>query len=229
MVLETFVTDSLWVAQIPLRTYGLEIGTRMTVCRLSSGDLWVHSPINPDEELRPQLDLLGIVKFIIAPNRQHHFFIRDFIAAYPDALLFGSPDLPQKFRDIPFDGVLGEQPEAEWSADLDQVPIRGNIFHDEVVFFHRHSRTLIVADLCISGHPEQPPFTRFVLWLGGVYQNPGPLLDVKLAYLDKRAARSSLEKVMDWDFEQMILAHGHLINSGAKQVFERAYRFLLER
>ncbi len=50
MVLETFVNDSLWVAQIPLRTYGLEIGTRMTVCRLSSGDLWVHSPIKPDEE-----------------------------------------------------------------------------------------------------------------------------------------------------------------------------------
>ena len=228
MILEPFVTDSLWVVQIPLKTYGLEIGTRMTVCLLSSGYLWVHSPINPDEELRKQLDSLGIVKFIIAPNRQHHFFIRDFIAAYPDALLFGSTDLPQKFPDIPFDGVLGEQPEPGWSDDLDQVPIHGNIFHDEVVFFHRQSRTLIVTDLCISGHPEQPPFTRFVLWLGGVYQNPAPLLDVKLAYLDKKAARSSLKKVMDWDFERMILAHGHLINSGAKPIFERAYRFLLE-
>jgi hypothetical protein len=229
MKLETFVTDSLWVAQIPLRTYGLEIGTRMTVCRLCSGDLWVHSPINPERELQQQLDLLGRVRFIIAPNRQHHFFIRDFIAAYPDALLFGSTDLPQKFPNLPFDGVLGEQPEPGWSDDLDQVPIRGNIFHDEVVFFHRHSRTLIVTDLCISGHPEQPPFTRFVLWLGGVYQKPGPLLDVKLAYLDKRAARASLEKVMTWDFERMILAHGHLVNSGAKQVFYRAYRFLFER
>ena len=206
----------------------VQIGTRMTVCRLSSGDLWVHSPIKPDQELRQQLDSLGRVQFIIAPNRQHHFFIRDLIAAYPDALLFGSPDLPKKFPNLPFDGVLGERPEPGWSDDLDQVPIRGNIFHDEVVFFHRHSRTLIVSDLCISGHPEQPPFTRFVLWLGGVYQKPGPLLDVKLAYLDKKAARSSLEKVMDWDFEHMILAHGHIVNSGAKQVFERAYRFLLE-
>ena len=228
MVLATFVTDSLWVAQIPLRTYGLEIGTRMTVCRLSSGDLWVHSPINPEVELRQQLDSLGSVRFIIAPNRQHHFFIRDFIAAYPDALLFGSPDLPKKFRELPFDGVLGERPEPGWSADLDQVPIHGNIFHDEVVFFHRHSRTLIVTDLCISGHPEQPPLTRLVLWLGGVYQKPGPLLDVKLAYLNKRRARSSLEKVMDWDFDKMILAHGHLVLQNAKEVFYQAYRFLLE-
>ena len=228
MILEPFVTDSLWVVQIPLKTYGLEIGTRMTVCRLSNGYLWVHSPIKPDSELQKQLDSLGIVKFIIAPNRQHHFVIRDFIAAYPDALLFGSTDLPQKFPDIPFDGVLGEQPEPGWSDDLDQVPIHGNIFHDEVVFFHRQSRTLIVTDLCISGHPEQPLFTRFVLWLGGVYQKPGPLLDVKLAYLDKKAARSSLKKVMDWDFDGMILAHGHLVTSGAKPIFERAYRFLLE-
>lgn len=228
MILSTLVTDSLWVAQMPLKTYGLEIGTRMTVCRLSSGELWVHSPIKPDEELREQLDSKGRVKFIIAPNRQHHFFIRDFRAAYPEAMLFGSPDLPRKFPEIPFDGVLGEKPESGWSEELDQVPIRGNIFHDEVVFFHRHSHTLIVSDLCISGHPEQPLFTRCVLWLGGVYQKPGPLLDVKLAYLDKKAARFSLEKVMKWDFERMILAHGHLVNSGAKQVFEEAYRFLLE-
>ena len=165
---------------------------------------------------------------MVAPNRQHHFFIRDFIAIYPDALLFVSPDLPQKFRDLPFDGVLGEQPEPGWRDALDQVPIRGNIFHDEVVFFHRHSQTLIVADLCISGHPEQPPLTRFVLWLAGVYQKPGPLLDVKLAYLDRKAARKSLEKVMDWDFDQMIITHGHLVKSGAKKVFYRAYQFLLE-
>ena len=156
MVSATLVTDSLWVAQMPLRTYGLEMGTRMTVCRLSSGELWIHSPIKPDEELRQQLDSMGRVQFIIAPNRQHHFFIRDFRDAYPEALLFGSPDLPQKFPDITFDGVLGERPEPGWREELDQVPIKGNIFHDEVVFYHRQSRTLIVSDLCISGHAEQP-------------------------------------------------------------------------
>ena len=158
MELKTFASDYLWVAQMPLKIYGLEIGTRMTVCRLSSGDLWVHSPIPPEPELRQQLDSLG-----------------------------------------------------------------------EVVFFHRHSRTLIVTDLCIFGHPEQPPLTRFVLWVAGVYQKPGPLLDVKLAYLDKKAACASLEKVLEWDFEKMILAHGHLLNSDAKKVFERVYQFLLEQ
>ena len=227
MRLEAFVEETLWVAQMPLVTYGLALSTRMTVCRLKSGDLWVHSPISPHQELREQIDAKGTVRYIIAPNRQHHFFIRDFVAAYPDALLFGSPDLPKKRPDIHFDGVLGDTPEPGWIAELDQVPIRGNIFHDEVVFFHRHSRTLIVADLCISGHPEQPWLTRGVLWLAGVYEKPGPLIDVKLAYLDKKAARASLEKVMNWDFDKIVLSHGHLINSKAKKVFDQAYRFLL--
>jgi len=58
---------------MPLSTYGLEFGTRMTVCRLSSGSLWVHSPIRPNEELRQELNSLGTVRFVVAPVRQHHF------------------------------------------------------------------------------------------------------------------------------------------------------------
>jgi len=228
MKLEVFVPETLWVAEMSLSTYGLEVGTRMTVCRLSSGDLWVHSPIRPDKELRQQLDSLGTVRFVIAPVRQHHFFIRDFVSAYPEALLFGSPDLPKKLPDLHFNGVLGEVPALEWRAEIDSVPIRGNVFHDEVVFFHRQSKTLIVADLCISGHPEQPWFSRFSLWVAGVYQKPGPMIDVKLAYTDKSAARASIEKVMQWDFDKMVLSHGHLIHSNAKEVVDRAYQFLLE-
>lgn len=223
----TFVPNTLWFVEFPLNTYGLDVGTRMTICRLSSGALWVHSPIKPDESLCQQIDSLGSVRFVIAPNRQHHFFIRDFIEAYPDARLFGSPDLPKKCPDLSFDGVLGDTPEPEWMDDIDQVPIRGNFFHDEVAFFHRDSHTLIVADLCMSGHPEQPFLTRLVWWLAGIYQKPGPSIDVKLAYWNKSAARASLKKVMDWDFDKMILSHGHLIDSDAKDVFRRAYEFLL--
>lgn len=228
MELEVFVPQTLWVAQMPLRTYGLEVGTRMTVCRLSSGDLWVHSPVRPDEKILQQLKALGTVRFIVAPVRQHHFFIRDFVNAYPSALLFGSPDLPPKLPDLHFDGVLGSPNLPQWNTDIESIPIRGNLFHDEVVFFHRTSRTLIVADLCICGHPKQPPFTRLGLWLAGVYQKPGPMIDVKLAYVDKSAARASIEKVMQWDFDKMILSHGHLIESGAREVVYQAYRFLLE-
>jgi len=38
-MLTEFVPDRLWTAQVPLRFYGIEMGTRMTVCRLHSGEL----------------------------------------------------------------------------------------------------------------------------------------------------------------------------------------------
>jgi hypothetical protein len=65
------------------------------------------------------------------------------------------------------------------------------------------------------------------LWLAGIYEKPGPTIDVKLAYYNKAAARACLEKVMDWDFRQIILAHGHPIRADAKKLFEGAYKFLL--
>jgi hypothetical protein len=227
MELKAFCPETLWIAKSPLRTYGLEIGTRMTVCRLTGGDLWIHSPIAPDRDLCQQLNSLGTVRFVVAPNRHHHFFLGDFLGAYPEALLFGSPDLPSKRKDLAFEGVLGDIPDPRWSTDFDQVLMQGNLFHDEVAFFHSESRTLIVADLCMSVHPEQPLLTRLVGWIAGIYQNPSPPLDVKLAYWNKKATCASLENIRDWDFDRMILAHGHLIHSDAKQVFEQAYQFLL--
>jgi hypothetical protein len=227
-MLKEFVPETLWTAQIPLRFYGIEMGTRMTICRLHNGDLWVHSPIRPDEALRQQIDALGTVRFIVAPNKLHHLFMLDFLACYPNARVFGSPDLPSKRPDIPFDGVLGDQSEPGWAADLDQVPIRGNIYLDEVVFFHRNSRTLILADLCESGHADQPLLTQIAMRVGGVYERPGPPIDIKLLFRDKQATRSSIEKVMDWDFDRMILSHGHLVQSDAKSLFRQAYSFAIE-
>ena len=58
-----------------LRKY--DFGTRMTVVRLSDGGLFLHSPIRLDGGLRAQLDALGEVRAIVAPNRFHHLFAGD--------------------------------------------------------------------------------------------------------------------------------------------------------
>ena len=226
-MLTEFFPDRLWIAQVPLRFLGIEMGTRMTVCRLDSGELWVHSPIEPTLELRQELDALGKVSFIVAPNKLHHLFVLDFLTAYPDAKLFGSPDLPQKRPDIPFNGILGDRSEPGWASEIDQVLVRGNIYFDEVVFFHQNSRTLILTDLCESAHPDSPLSFRIMGRLTGIYDRPGPPIDMKLTFRDKQAAKASLEKVMSWDFDRIIIAHGHLINSQGKEFFRQAYKFIL--
>ena len=44
------VPDRLWVREMPLRLFGVELGTRMSIVRLSGqvGGLWLHSPVALD-------------------------------------------------------------------------------------------------------------------------------------------------------------------------------------
>lgn len=43
----------------------------MAVLRLSDGSLWVHSPVNLDDDLAAALAELGEVKHIVTPNYEH--------------------------------------------------------------------------------------------------------------------------------------------------------------
>jgi hypothetical protein len=42
--------------------------TRMTVVRLSNGDLFLHSPIKFDQALASELQRLGTIRHLVSPN-----------------------------------------------------------------------------------------------------------------------------------------------------------------
>ena len=46
----------LWTLEAPLRLYGLRIGARMTLIRLPDGGLFVHSPVEPEADVRAEID-----------------------------------------------------------------------------------------------------------------------------------------------------------------------------
>ena len=53
---------------------GLQFPVRMTVIRLADGRLWLHSPIELDDELDAELAALGEVAHLVAPNHQHFLY-----------------------------------------------------------------------------------------------------------------------------------------------------------
>ena len=222
------VPDRLWVSEMPLRLFGAELGTRMSVVRLSGegGGLWLHSPVALDGSLREGLDELGRVRFVVCPNRGHHMFAGGYFSAFPEAAVYAAPGLPEKRPDLPFHGVLADEPEQGWAKDLDQTVFRGDRVLREVVFCHRESGTLIVADLLQTDDPASPPFTRLVKRVNGIHEKPRPLLPFRLGFRDKAAARASLGRVLSWDFERIVLCHGPIVESGGKAVFREAYSFL---
>jgi len=219
--------DGVWIAEAPLRFYGIPFGTRMTVVRLADGGLLLHSPIEPTPALRAELDALGAVREVVSPNKLHHLYLPAARAAYPGARLHAPPGLRAKRPELRFDADLTDTPDPAWAGTLEQVVVRGSSVMEEVDFFHPASGTLIVADLCEHFGPWSPPLTRLVARVARMYGRPRMPPDWQLTFRDRAARRASFARLLSWDFDRVILAHGALLRSGAKRVLEREYAWAL--
>ena len=221
-----FVPGRIWIAWIPLRFFGLPMGTRMTVIKLASGGLFVHSPVPPTDEIRDLVAREGPVRFVVAPNRLHHLYLSPFLAAFPGAGLWIVKELAKKRGDLAPAGILGDAPEPGWADEIDQCLFRGSVFQEEAIFLDRPSGTLIVVDLLESVHRDDPWYYRFFGRLAGTYERPTLTRDQRLAFRDRAAARASAERILGWDFERIIMAHGKLVERDGKRVFAEAMRWL---
>jgi hypothetical protein len=217
----------LWVAERPQRFYGLEVGTRMTAMRLADGSLLLHAPVALDPALRSELDAIGRVRFAVAPNRMHHLHAGEVARAYPQARLWVAPGLERKRPDLVFVGVLGDEAPAEWKGQVDQVFFRGRPYENEVVFFHRASRTLLLCDLAFHFGSSAAAPTRFLMRLLRSYGRFGPSSLDPWLIRDRRAARESLERILAWDFDRVVVAHGDVLESGGHEALRRGYAWLL--
>jgi hypothetical protein len=221
------VDQQLWVAEVPLRYLGLSVGARMTVVRLPSGGLFVHSPVRLDPALKGEIDALGKVAALVAPNRYHHLFAGDWITAYPEAQAHCAPGLEQKRKDLAFAGVLSDDAPALWSDVIGQHAWRGAPMVSEVVFLHRPTRTLILTDTLHNLGEETKGLTRLVFRVIGGHGRLDSTWADKMVTRDRRAARASLEQILAWDFDRIVMSHGAICEAHAKDELRRAYRWLL--
>ncbi len=224
----TPVADGLWICAQPLKMLGLELGTRMTLARLTNGSLWVHSPVRPDDELVEEISQLGEVSAIVAPNRFHHLFASAFADAFPAAQVYAAPGLAKKNPGLASATVLEHEPVDAWSDCLDQCYVDGIPLLSEVAFCHRPSRTFITCDLAFNVGKEMPWLTRTMFRMMGAYNKLGPSLLERIATKDRAKARVALEEILSWDFDRVILAHGRVPEGDVKTPLAAGYGWLLK-
>src|SRR5215472_8459418 len=225
------VAPDLWLAERPFKLpyVRVDIGTRMTIIRLLQGGLLVHSPVKLDAELRRSIDALGETWAIVAPNRLHHLFIQDYIASYPEARLYAAPGLPEKRPDLRFDDILSDTPQAEWRGQVEQHLFRCAPPLNEVVFLHPATRTLILTDLAFNIPKEAAKRWPLFYWLWDV-GHFGPHRFVRLRGIrDRQAARGSVEKILSWNFDRIIVSHGEVLETDGHNHFAEAFAFLRHR
>jgi len=221
------LAEDLWVEERPQRFYGLEVGARMTVMRLADGSLLLHSPVSLDSALRRELDCLGPVRYAVAPNRFHHLYAGEVAKAYPEARLWVAPGVEHKRPDLEFAGVLADEAPEEWQDEVAQVFFRGRPFENEITFLHRPSRTLVLCDLAFNFGPRAPFGTRLFMRLVGGYGRFGPTRLDPLLIRDRAAARQSFERILAWDFDRVVVAHGEVLEAGGPAALRAGYAWLL--
>jgi hypothetical protein len=240
MTLEN-IAPGVWSARRPLRFLGLEVGTRMTVLRLADGSLALHSPIPLDVDLDGQgdlgaaIDALGSVSLLIAPNRFHHLFLEAASRRYPKARVLGVPGLEKKQPGVRFDALVDEPGDAD--RDLAWAPVRGVAAllptgvadFREVAYLHRPSGTLVVTDAAYHFGPSDPLETRIGARLIGAYGRLTPSLLERWGSRDKASVEASIKRLLEWDFDRVVPAHGAVVETGGHDAFRSGYERLLRR
>lgn len=229
--LHPLVDGQIWLCDYPVRLAGTRFPARMTVVRLRSGRLLVHSPCAITPDLARALAALGPadrpVAHLLAPGNFHALHIPSAQAAFPDAETWICPGTELRNPGLRFTGRLSDQPHPDWAGDIDQVLMQGTRLMREVAMFHRASRTLILVDL-IENFSDATPGTGGALrfwfkWVFRMWNRPVPAPEYRLGRTDRPAAARALRRILAWDFQRIVLAHGDLILADARAQAERAW------
>lgn len=226
------VHDDLWVVEGDLVSFfGFPYPTRSVIARLANGGLWVWSPVALSPDLRATVDRLGPVRHLVSPNKLHHLYLQDWKAAYPEAQLWGPQSTIKKRTDLNFRAALRDDPPPEWSPDIDQAWFRGSFAMDEIVFLHRPSATAIVADL-IQTFSDQFLTKRWGWWrflarLDGLTQEQARApLEWRLSFINRAPARLARDKMLGWNCERVIPAHGEWTRSHGTAFLAKSFEWL---
>lgn len=220
------LSDALWVHEDATSLGPTRLLLRSTFVKFANGGLWVHSPTPLSPELRSEVDALGEVTCIVAPNNGHNGWLMDWCEAYPSAGRYVAQGIPKKVPRLTNYELLEPEASTPWEADLAQTVLSGAPFFDECVFFHRATKSLILTDLVQNHSPEDQTgfgkvvFTLLLSPLGFKGICLAPPLKWGFAIKDKAAFRASIETVKQWDFERIIVTHGEIIEERPRELFE---------
>ncbi|WP_425258772.1 DUF4336 domain-containing protein [Rubrivivax sp. RP6-9] len=221
MPLLPIVAGQIWHARHPVRFGPLRLTTRMTVVRLHNGDLWIHSPIPPSDDLVASLAALGPVRHVVAPNKSHHLFFLAFLQRFPDAAGSIAPGLSAKRPDLA--GFAETTVAGPWDADLQGHFIAGLPVLNETAWFHRASGTLILADLLFSFSPANRGLMAVAARALGVHDRLAMSRTMRWAVSDRPAFRASIRPLLDLQVHRVVVAHDQVVEDQAARRLRAAF------
>jgi hypothetical protein len=226
--------EGVWVHQDALKIGPIDGTIRMTVVRLASGGLWVHSPTPLSQDLKSQIDDLGPVTDLVAPNNGHNLYYQEWILAYPHATRHVAKGIPGKLPQLTNYHTLNNDDGSSWPEDFEMEVMEGVPFFDECAFLHKPSASLILTDF-VQNHRGRE-YSGFGWVMNKLVMEPIGFKDICLApplrfgfmIKDRPALNRFVSKVLAWDFDRIIVTHGDILEEAPGQLLQDLCKHIVD-
>lgn len=198
----------------------MSLPTKSIVIRTGERVLLI-SPLPDLEKFQEAIEKFGPPTDLIAPNGFHHLGLSKAIKLYPKAKVWGVPILIEKRKDVKWDHILPD----DWtlSNELEVIPIYGMPKIQEMVFYHKESKSLIVTDLCFN-HIHGSGFGYWLIFkMFGTYKRFAVSKFYEKFIVDRDSFRQSARKIMSLDFDRIIVPHGENLVIQAREKMKNAF------
>lgn len=204
-----------------LRMPGMKLPVRTVLVDVPQGRV----AFSPGSQLRLEAWTYEVTD-LVAPNLLHTGGVMPASKVFPKARRWAPP------------GGIANKPQVQWNEELDpQIAGMGWAYNDvlephfiagmpkanEVVFIHRPSRSLIVADLCFNILQPKGWMAPIFLSLFGTYKQFG-VSRFYCGYIqDEKAFHASVRELMLRDFDSIICSHGEVVLKNGKSLLREAF------
>lgn len=208
------ISDHCYSVDKTIKLVGPPMGLRSTILKMANGKLVIISPVPFDGDEVREINELGPVDAVLAPNLFHHLYLRDAQKHFSSAKFYASPGLEKKRKNFNFDQVIDKNTQP-WPEEIKLVLVEGVPKLNEVVAFHVESKSLIMCDLVFNLGKVDGIFLNLMLNIFGTNNRFAVSRLVKFLVKDKAQFARSLQSILDWPTERIIMAHGEIIHENA--------------
>lgn len=195
---------------------------RSTLIKLNNGDNILISPVKFNDGQLSELHK-SPPTHIVAPNNFHHMYINSAAELFPKAKLLAAPGLQQKRADIKWSSSLDEE-SWPYQNELQMIFVGGAPKYNECVFYHKPTRTLITTDLFFNFKNLSNNFGNLIYKIMGSFNKPAVSRLLKILTRDKVRLKKDLARVLELDFDRLVMAHGEIVEAGGKEIFIAALK-----
>lgn len=206
---------------------GVEVGTRSTLVSYAPEEWLLIGPGPETVRASSEIAALGKVKHIIAPNAFHHLYLSSAQECFPEATLWAPGAVAKKQPQLTLEHLSPDR-DYPWSSALQTLALSGTKLQ-EYVFYHGESQTLILTDLLFNILKPQGLKAHILTAIMGTRGKLACSRLVKtVAIQNKQALKASLQQILAWDFQRIVMAHGECVEENARTRFTQALAFVLE-